>query len=279
MNDLLSSKSFQSIPDVEADLVGGVPATELTSSVGEKGLATFFEDIDILKREMDDIKHLLAKLKRSNEYSRAASIKSIRIRIDANVAEVLHKAIFIKSKLESVDKSNEANHTLPGCEPGSTTDRTRMTITNGVRKSLKDLMDDFQALRQKMSQQHRDAIDRMYYTITGERASEAVIDSMLEEEGGGENFLQTALREQGRRQVIETIQEIRERHDAVKEFERNLLELHQIFLDMAVLADVQGQQIDNIEAVVMRASSFVNTGHEQLQSAYKRTSSSFWFLD
>ncbi|MCO5580501.1 hypothetical protein L7F22_034369 [Adiantum nelumboides] len=112
-------------------------------------------------------------------------------------------------------------------------------------------MDGFQAFKQKMIQQHRDALDRMYYTITGERASETMIDGMLEEEGGGENFLQKAMREQGREKLIETIQEIRERHDAVKEIERNLLELHQTFLDMAVLVDAQGQQIDNIEAIVM----------------------------
>ncbi|MCO5555978.1 hypothetical protein L7F22_009522 [Adiantum nelumboides] len=92
---------------------------------------------------------------------------------------------------------------------------------------------------------------------------------MLEEEGAGMNFLQKAVREQGRGQIIETIQEIRERHDAVKEIERNLQKLHQISLDMAVLVDAQGQQIDSIEAAVMRASSFVNTGHEQLQSAKK----------
>ena len=51
-------------------------------------------------------------------------------------------------------------------------------------------------------------------------------------------------------QVLDTLAEIQERHEAVKELEKSLLDLHQIFLDMAVLVEAQGEQLDNIEAQV-----------------------------
>lgn len=51
-------------------------------------------------------------------------------------------------------------------------------------------------------------------------------------------------------QVMDTLAEIQERHEAVKELERSLLDLHQIFLDMAVLVEAQGEMLDNIEAQV-----------------------------
>jgi Syntaxin len=50
--------------------------------------------------------------------------------------------------------------------------------------------------------------------------------------------------------------EIQERHEAVKELERSLLDLHQIFLDMAVLVEAQGEMLDNIEAQVLWLSQF-----------------------
>ena len=53
----------------------------------------------------------------------------------------------------------------------------------------------------------------------------------------------------------------------MKAMERNLNELHQVFLDMAVLVQAQGEQIDNIESHVDRASSFVQHGNQQLQKA------------
>ena len=42
--------------------------------------------------------------------------------------------------------------------------------------------------------------------------------------------------------------EIQERHAAVRELERSLLDLHQVFLDMAVLVEAQGEMLDNIES-------------------------------
>ena len=66
---------------------------------------------------------------------------------------------------------------------------------------------------------------------------------------------------------MDTINEIQERHDAVKDLEKNLKELHQVFLDMAVLVEAQGEQLDDIESHVNRANSFVRGGTEQLQTA------------
>lgn len=78
-------------------------------------------------------------------------------------------------------------------------------------------------------------------------------------------------------QVLNTLEEIQERHDAVREIEKKLLDLHQVFrycnccigshpkfslilttfyflcqiyLDMAVLVEAQGDILDNIESQV-----------------------------
>jgi len=48
--------------------------------------------------------------------------------------------------------------------------------------------------------------------------------------------------------VLDTLVEIQERHAAVRELEKSLLDLHQIFLDMAVLVEAQGDMLDNIES-------------------------------
>lgn len=87
--------------------------------------------------------------------------------------------------------------------------------------------------------------------------------------GESETFLQKAIQEQGRATVMDTIQEIEERHGAVKEIERNLNELHQVFMDMAVLVETQGEQLDDIESHVARANSYVRGGVQQLHVARK----------
>ena len=58
-----------------------------------------------------------------------------------------------------------------------------------------------------------------------------------------------------RLQVQDTLAEIEERGEAVRELEKSLLDLHQIFLDMAVLVEAQGEMLDNIEAQVRHQDS------------------------
>lgn len=109
--------------------------------------------------------------------------------------------------------------------------------------------------------------------MTGKHADDETIETIIET-GNSETFLQKAIQEQGRGQVLETIKEIQERHDAVKDIERNLLELHQIFMDMATLVDAQGEQLNDIEQQMGKASSFIARGAQNLQVAKNNQRSS-----
>lgn len=188
--------------------------------------------------------------------------------MDQDVSVSLKKAKFIKVRLEALDRANASNRSLPGCGPGSSSDRTRTSVVNGLRKKLSESMNAFNDLRNRMATEYRETVQRRYYTVTGENPDESTVDKLIET-GQSESFLQKAIQEQGRGQVMDTILEIQERHDAVKEIERNLKELHQVFMDMAVLVESQGEQLDDIENQVNRASSFVNRGTTHLQVARK----------
>ncbi|KAH7306668.1 hypothetical protein KP509_22G024200 [Ceratopteris richardii] len=230
----------------------------------------FFEEVNSLKASMDKLRGFMTELRRANEESktvtRSQEMKALRERMDKKVGEILKLSKVIKAKLEELDKANIENRRIPGCEQGSSADRTRMSITGSLRINLKDLMQDFQELRQNIMAEYRQTIERRYFTVTNVRPDEATIDHMIET-GESETFLQKAVQEQGRGQILDTINEIQERHDAVKEIEKNLIELHQIFLDMSVLVEAQGEQLNDIQNYVLNASSFVKKGTEQLHVA------------
>lgn len=270
MNDLFSG-SFSRFRSDEASPDHHV--IEMSSASGGGGgvnLDKFFEDVESVKEELQELERLLESLNASHQQSKtlhnAKAIKDLRARMDADVGLALKKAKLVKVRLEALDRSNAANRSLPGCGPGSSSDRTRTSVVNGLRKKLKDSMESFNSLRQQISTEHRETVQRRYFTVTGENPDDKTID-MLISTGESETFLQKAIQEQGRGRVLDTIKEIQERHDAVKEMEKNLKELHQVFLDMAVLVQAQGEQLDDIESHVARASSFVRTGATQLQGA------------
>ena len=57
---------------------------------------------------------------------------------------------------------------------------------------------------------------------------------------------------------------ITEKHEAVMGIQRSLNNVHQVFLDMAVLVETQGEKIDDIERNVANARSFISGGTHSL---------------
>ncbi|KAL9383966.1 hypothetical protein Peur_024289 [Populus x canadensis] len=272
MNDLFSS-SFKKYTDLKQQ----AQIDDMEAGKEGMNLDRFFEDVENIKEDMKTVERLYRSLQEANEESKtvhnAKTMKNLRSRMDMDVEQVLKRVKIIKGKLEALDRSNAAHRNIPGCGPGSSTDRTRTSVVSGLGKKLKDLMDNFQDLRARMAAEYKETVERRYFTITGERASDETIENLISS-GESESFMQKAIQEQGRGQILDTISEIQERHDAVKEIEKNLIELHQVFLDMAALVEAQGHQLNDIESHVAHASSFVRRGTEQLQEAREHQKSS-----
>ncbi|CAI5463791.1 unnamed protein product, partial [Closterium sp. Yama58-4] len=192
----------------------------------------------------------------------------LKERMEADIDDVLKVAQAIKRQIEALDRANLESRKTPGCEEGTGTDRTRMSITTTMKRKLKELMNEFQDLRSKFQSEYREVVERRYYTVTGKRADSETIDTLIET-GDSESIFQKAIQEQGRGQLMDTLAEIQERHSAVQDIEKQLLELHQIFMDMAVLVESQGELLDNIEVQVGQAVDHVQHGTKQLVEARK----------
>ncbi|XP_016450554.1 syntaxin-132 [Nicotiana tabacum] len=272
MNDLLNDGfDTYEAPRHQNDRLGDIEmGIQRPMDSGELGLDDFFKQVHQIEKQYEKLEKLLKKLQDAHEESKAvtkaAAMKAIKQRMEKDVDEVSKVARFIKLKIEELDKENLANRSKPGCGKGSALDRSRTATTVSLKKKFKDKMSEFQTLRENIHQEYREVVERRVYTVTGNRADEETIDRLIET-GDSEQIFQKAIREQGRGQIMDTLAEIQERHDAVRELERKLLELQQIFLDMAVLVDAQGDMLDNIESQVSAAVDHVQSGNTALQKA------------
>ncbi|KAJ1293297.1 hypothetical protein BS78_01G056900 [Paspalum vaginatum] len=259
--------------DIES---GGVEMSAPPGAAAGASLDQFFEDVESIKDELRDLERIQRSLHEANEGSKslhdAAAVRELRSRMDADVSAAIKKAKVVKLRLEALERANAANRSVPGCGPGSSTERTRSSVVSGLRKKLHDSMESFSSLRSRIASEYRDTVARRYFTVTGAQPDEATLDA-LAESGEGERILQRAIAEQGRGEVMGVVAEIQERHGAVADLERSLLELQQVFNDMAVLVAAQGEQLDDIEGNVGRARSFVDRGREELQVARKHQKS------
>ncbi|KAM0008899.1 putative target SNARE coiled-coil domain, syntaxin domain-containing protein [Helianthus debilis subsp. tardiflorus] len=270
MNDLLS-ESFASDAREHPPRDHDVQMTSrLPRSSSDMGMESFNKQIQDIEKQVDKLASLLKKLKDSNEESKsvtkASSMKAIRKRMDKDVDEVGKIARTVKGKIQAINKENLANRQKPGCGPGSGVDRSRSNMTNALTKRFRDIMIEFQTLRRKIDDEYREVVERRVITVTGTRPDEETINNLIET-GNSEQIFQNAMKEMGRGQVLNTLEEIQERHDAVREIEKKLLDLHQIYLDMAVLVEAQGDLLDNIESQVTNTVDHVQSGTSALQTA------------
>ncbi|KAH0469594.1 hypothetical protein IEQ34_001152 [Dendrobium chrysotoxum] len=230
------------------------------------GMEEFFKQVKQVEELMIKLSNNLKKLQEANEeikaVTKATTMKgnihktlhlcnffhvstkckfelppAFKKKMDRDMDEVGIIARAIKMKLEEIDLDNLENRKNPGCGKGTAVDRSRTAMTVSLKKKLRDKVNDFQ-----------------------------MIDELIEN-GDSERIFKKAIQDIGRGQVIDTLEEIQERHDAVKEIEQKLLELHQIFMDMAVLVEAQGEMLDNIESQVANAVNHVQNGTEALQTA------------
>ncbi|KAJ3685863.1 hypothetical protein LUZ61_015027 [Rhynchospora tenuis] len=263
MNNLLSDSWRKE--DIETGNGGGT--VELTNSSSLDG---FLKDADAIRSDIEEIERIRNRLHESNAAARtlhaADAVRSLRAKMDADVALVLKKARIIKAQLDLLERAAETSRALPGSGPGSSNDRTRMSILGGLKSKLKGSMDAFAELRKEIATEYRETVARRYYTVTGEQPDEATVEALVTS-GEGEQLLQKAIAEQGRGTVMNMVAEIQERHNTMTDLERSLLELQQVFMDMAVLVQTQGDQLNDIENQVDRAKSFVADGRQSLQIA------------
>ncbi|KAI9094248.1 hypothetical protein K1719_026830 [Acacia pycnantha] len=272
MNDLLSDSfdgDSRGQPSRQSDIEMG---TQDPRNNYDMGMDAFNKQIAEADKQVDKLSGLLKKLKEANEESKAvtkaSAMKAIKKRMEKDIDEVGKIARVVKAKVEAINKDNLANRQKPGCEKGTGVDRARMNMTNSLTKRFKDLMTEFQTLRQRIQDEYREVVERRVITVTGTRPDDETIDHLIET-GSSEQIFQKAMLETGRGQVLNTVEEIQERHDAVKEIEKKLLDLHQIYLDVAVLVDAQGEILDNIESQVTNAVDHVQRGTSVLQNAKK----------
>ncbi|KAK8652934.1 hypothetical protein V6N13_126956 [Hibiscus sabdariffa] len=255
MNDLMT-KSFlsyvelkkQAKKDLESDL-------DIEKGIGEldprdeKNLSHFFQEVETIKATMDEITSLVFDLQTLNEETKSTHstkvLRGLRDRMESDTVSILRKAKVVKARLESLERSNASNR-----EQGTCVDRTRVSITNGLKAKLREMMKDFQGLREKILSDHKQDLKRRYYTATGELLREETLGKVV---SSGEK--------------VELFAEKSERHEAVIDIQRSLQRLHQVFLDMAVLVEAQGDKMDDIEENVSKAGSFINGGTNSLHYA------------
>jgi syntaxin 1B/2/3 len=169
MNDLLSAvrgsfvergNSYNSLNDVEVGLKAGEGIELKEGTRFENELKPFFEDIEKIKVDLKVIKQLTAEItdmhEAGKEIVRTKDVQQHKQEIQGKINHIINLAQKAKIKLEELDSDSEASKQKEGQGEGSAVERTRCTVTVGLRKKLKEHMSDFTDLRNAIHEDNKE---------------------------------------------------------------------------------------------------------------------------
>jgi len=103
--------------------------------------------------------------------------------------------------------------------------------------------------------------------IAGKATTSEEVEEMLESGEGAQIFTEGIVTDSA--QMRQTLADIEARHADIKKLEKSIVELHEMFVDMATLVESQGEMIDRIEFHVGKAVEYVKAGTEDTRKALK----------
>lgn len=263
------------------DSADDFPAPALTeeenakATVAKNYMDSFFRDMDSIKADIEEIERVTHRIGEINEESMMSTSEAkenaLSQELRPMVNETNKKAKKTKNLLTVLKEENkklEAEKTLKHSDM-----RVRENLCNTVTRKFIDVMKLYQASQQKYKTDIKRKAERQILTIK-EDATPEEVDAIMKSDGGREGLYQQQFLAGGvNDQIKQTYAKVAGKYQDVLALEQSVAELHQMFLDFALLTEQQGELIDQIEFNVKSAADYVEDANENVYHAIEYSKS------
>ncbi|OAD77648.1 hypothetical protein PHYBLDRAFT_108869, partial [Phycomyces blakesleeanus NRRL 1555(-)] len=163
----------------------------------------------------------------------------------------------IKNRIKTVETANAHF-------PNSSDAQIRRTQTMTLRKRFIDTIQRYQDLERSYEQKYRQRVERQIRIGKFEE-----VDQLIGSNETPQIFAQSIMQAGRRGQANAVLSEVQLRNDDIKNIEKTILELHQLFMDMAMMVEQQGEVLNQTEQHAENTTHDVETGHNHLIKAIK----------
>lgn len=160
-------------------------------------------------------------------------------------------------QLKAEDKLNASNF------------RVRENMNTTLTKKFIDEMKIYQQAQQKYKTDIKNKVKRQVQVVKPDATDEEIDDIMKSDGGRDAVYKQTILAGGVNDQIKTTYAKVAGKYQDVLTLEQSVAELHQMFLDFALLTEQQGELLDQIEFNVTKATDYVEEANVETHQAIK----------
>ncbi|XP_020860009.1 syntaxin-2 isoform X2 [Phascolarctos cinereus] len=224
----------------------------------------FFHQVEEIRNNISKIAQIVEEVKKNHSIILSAPNPDGRTKeeLEELNKEIKRIANKIRAKLKAIEQSfdqgENANRT-------SVDLRIRKTQHSVLSRKFVEVMTEYNETQTLFRERSKGRIQRQL-EITGKTTTDEELEEMLES-GNPSIFTSDIISDsQITRQALN---EIESRHKDIMKLESSIRELHEMFMDMAMFVEIQGEMINNIEKNVMNASDYVEHAKEETKKAVK----------
>ncbi|XP_053212911.1 syntaxin-1A-like, partial [Panonychus citri] len=227
---------------------------------GPKFMESFFNEVTIIQETLD---HLCSQIEEMKKFSAAIASplnESGDEDLEALMSSIKKSATKIKNKLKDIENSMIS---MEGVDKSSALYRIRFTQHSALSKRFADIMHQYNNAQIEYREKCKQVI-KAQLEVTGNSTTDEGLEELLESKDP-EIFTQRILADS--KAAKQTLADITARHADIIKLEKSIKELHDLFLDMAVLVDSQGDMVDRIEHQVVETKNYVAKANEETAKA------------
>ncbi|XP_058653442.1 syntaxin 3b isoform X4 [Onychostoma macrolepis] len=222
----------------------------------------FFSQIEDIRNSIDKIDENVAEVKKiySVILSAPTSDQKTQDDLEARTNDIKKMANNARNKLKTIERNLE----MEEVERVSADIRIRKSQHAVLSRKFVDVMTKYNEAQVDFREKSKGRIQRQL-EITGKATTDEELEEMLE--GGNAAVFTAGIVDSGISK--QALSEIEARHKDIVRLESSIKELHDMFVDIAMLVESQGGMIDRIESNMDQSVGFVERAVADTKKAAK----------
>ncbi|XP_053327688.1 syntaxin-2 isoform X2 [Spea bombifrons] len=235
----------------------------------ENFMDDFFNQVEEIRNCITKISENVEEVKKKHSTILSAPNPEDRTKEDLESLnkEIKNIANKVRTKLKSIEQTIDQDE---NSNRSSVNLRIRKTQHTVLSRKFGEVMTAYNETQVQFRERSKGRIQRQL-EITGKTTTDEELEEMLES-GNPSIFTSDIISDsQITRQALN---EIESRHKDIMKLESSIRELHDMFMDIAMLVETQGEMINSIEKNVLNAVEYVEHAKEETKKAVKYQSKS-----
>ncbi|XP_051950385.1 syntaxin-2-like isoform X2 [Xyrauchen texanus] len=224
----------------------------------------FFRKVEEVKGVIDKISSLVNEVKKKHSIILSAPNPDEKTKeeLEQLTVEIKKHANIVQTSLKSMKRSLPPDDQI-NCAAVDV--RIQKTQYSNLSRKFVEVMTQYNETQVSFREKSKSRIQRQL-EITGRITTNEELEEMLET-GSHSVFTSDIISDS--LITLQALNEIESRHEDILRLESSIKELHDIFVDMAMLVETQGEMIDNIEKNVNNAVEYIGSAKEQTKKAVR----------